>query len=248
MDEIRCRPGDRVRQLRRIHVERQDAAIADWPLDPVSTRLSEGMRVRVGEVGQLTIPGLYNSYSKDGWLGINSLLFAVVFVFVLVGWRRLLSRGDVMAYIWPVYFLFHVWWPFGQSGRFTMPMVPVLCLCLWHALERLGTCRRHLFVVLIAAHFAVSMGHFLVIDAPRAWALRSHWPQLRAIAERHAGDRMGVTKSSFELAPPLAMFLQRDVPVVAPGQAERGARIMLEWDDAKLPIERRRILETPPDR
>ena len=225
----------------------RNGVVTDLPVSPLSLRLSEGLRVRIAETGRTTIPGLYNSYSKGRWLDINSLVYLPVFALVLLGWRRQLRTGGVLAIVWPMYFLFHVYWPFDQSGRYAVPMIPFLFVCLWDSLERLGSCRRPLFAVLIAAHFAVSFGFFVMIDAPRARDLRAQWPALRDIADRYADQPLGVARNSFELQLPLEFFLDREVPVLPPDEiGSVPGRVVVEWDDVNKLFGARHVVSRIP--
>ncbi len=212
------------------------AAIADWPLHPLSRRLAEGLRVRIAEVGQVTLPGLFKSYAgPERWLDIHTLIFVPYFALLLVGWRRVLRIGDVMAWIWPLYFAAHVYWPFNQSARFTVPMTPVLFVFLWRALDHWPTRRVPLFVTLIALHFAVSFGFTMAVDAPKARAIWGHWPTLQAIAQerRISNATVSVAEDSSDLQLPLQFLLDRPIPVLSTEQIVLSRSDIVSWDDTR---------------
>ena len=222
----------------------KNGVVTDLPVSPLSLRLSEGLRVRIAETGRTTIPGLYNSYAKGRWLDINSLIYLPVFALVLFGWTRLLcGTSGVLA---------------RSSGRCISCSTSTGrstnradTRCRWsrfcssvfgRALECLGGCRRTLFAILVAAHFAVSFGFFVTIDAPRARDLRAQWPALRDIAERYADQPIGVARNSFELQLPLEFFLDREIPVLPPDEiGSVPGRVIVEWDDVRKPFAERHV-------
>jgi hypothetical protein len=144
----------------------------------------EGLRLRLGEIGRLTVPGMFNAYADTGeWLNINLLVYLPLTGLLLAGWGRFVRRLDVFALTLPFYATLYVWWPFDQSARFFAPLLPLLLICLWHALAALGRRRVALLAGLLVLHTAVALGYWLAIDRPRALAEARHWPDLRQLAE-----------------------------------------------------------------
>jgi hypothetical protein len=208
------------------------AAIADWPLHPLTRRLAEGLRVRISEAGQITIPGLFKSYAApECWLDANTFVYVPYFALLLVGWRRLLRTNDVMAWIWPLYFLAHVYWPFYQSARFTAPLAPVLFVFLWRALDSWPGRRGPLFASLIAAHFAVSLGVYAAADGRKAREQWWHWPELRDVARqaRMSQEQVFVDANAIDLRLSLQFLIDR--PVLTTNEGSAG--IVVTWDDER---------------
>jgi hypothetical protein len=144
----------------------------------------EGLRLRVGEVGRLTVPGMFNAYGDSRqWLNVNMLVYLPVCGLLVVGWWRFVRRLDVFALTLPFYAGLYVYWPFDQSGRFFAPLLPLLLVCLWHALAGLGRRRLALLTVLLVLHTAVAAGYWLAVDRPRALAEARRWPDLRQLAK-----------------------------------------------------------------
>ncbi len=163
------------------------ATYVDQIVDPSlswADQLQEGLRLRLSEIGRLTIPGMFKAYARRGeWLNVNMAVYVPLAVVVLVGWVKWVRRTrDVFALALPFYLGLYVVWPFDQATRFTVPMLPVLLACIWSALEWLSRYRAGIFRVLLVGHLAAALGYWLVIDLPRAWEDRTQWPAVRQLA------------------------------------------------------------------
>jgi hypothetical protein len=170
--------------------QRSPATPSDLAGSTLPGQCLEGLRVRVSEVGRLVVPGMFSAYGARGhWLNVNMLVYVPLFALLVVGWWRFVGqRPDAFALTLPPYLALHVWWPFDQSCRFFAPLLPLMLVCFWLALERLGRWRLRLAVVLVAAHLAVATGQWLVHDRPRALAEHGHWPAVRRLAGVIDGD------------------------------------------------------------
>jgi hypothetical protein len=173
------------------------ATYVDQIVDPTLSwtgQLQEGLRLRISEIGRLTIPGMFKAYARRGeWLNVNMAVYVPLAVVVLVGWVRWVRRtGDVFALALPFYLGLYVVWPFDQATRFMVPMLPVLLVGIWSALERLGRYRAAIFRVLLVGHLAAALGYWLAIDLPRALADRAQWPAVRRLATILRADRQPV--------------------------------------------------------
>ncbi len=163
------------------------ATYVDQIVDPSlswADQLQEGLRLRLSEVGRLTIPGMFKAYARRGeWLNVNMAVYVPLAVVVLVGWVKWVRRTrDVFALALPFYLGLYVVWPFDQATRFTVPMLPVLLACIWSALEWLSRYRVRIFRALLVGHLAAALGYWLVIDLPRAWGDQTQWPAVRQLA------------------------------------------------------------------
>lgn len=152
----------------------------DGLMNPPATlvwRLIEGLRLRIGEVGRLLIPGMFNAYGRPGdWLDLNVIVYVPVFVLVAVGWWRFIRRrSDVFALTLPCYVLAYILWPFEAGTRYMLPMLPVLLGSVWCLIEPLRQRRLTLLAILLVGHLGVAMGHWIIKDIPRARACHAQW-------------------------------------------------------------------------
>ena len=147
-------------------------------------RLSEGLRMRISDVGRVILPGMAKSYGSDGaWLNINMMIYLGLFGLLAVGWVRLVRRTrDVLVVSFLFYFLLYVAYAMEAGARFMVPVVPLLMLCLWASLERLRVHRLNLFGWLLMLHFVAATSYWLSVDAPRAFALHGHWSSIERLA------------------------------------------------------------------
>ncbi len=198
------------------------APATEFPDGPLYLQCLEGLRVRVSEVGRLTVPGMFGSYGRAGdWRDPNLLVYGPLFVLVWLGWWRIVrQRPDAYVLTFPLYFALHVYWPFNQAGRCFAPLVPLLLLCFWRALDARPGWRLPLAQVLVAAHLAVALGHWLAFDRPLALRQASHWPEVCRLSEpiRTAG---GAVQTARGLDPvPLQLQFLLDRPVRVPSAAD----------------------------
>ena len=119
----------------------------DLPDEPFAWQCVEGLRIRISEVGRLSVPGMFGAYGRYGdWLNPSMIVYLPLFGLLALGWRRLAQQdADVLVLTFPLYFLLHVCWPSNQSGRYLAPMLPLLLTCLWFGLRALGERRKPIF-------------------------------------------------------------------------------------------------------
>jgi hypothetical protein len=156
---------------------------SDYPEQPLLPQCLEGLRVRIMEVGRLTLPGMFGSYAAFGtWLDVNMLLYVPLCVLLAAGWLRFVRRRlDAFALLFPFYVALHIYWPYSQSGRYFAPLLPLVYLCFWFALEGLGRRRLHVFATLVVAHIVVALGHWYFVDRPRALDDDRCWPEFQRV-------------------------------------------------------------------
>jgi hypothetical protein len=152
---------------------------------PLRQQLLEGCRLRISEVGRLTVPGMFNARNGFAdWINVNMAVYLPVAAVIFWGWQRLIrSKQDVLLLTVPFYVGLYIYWPFDQAGRFFAPLLPVLFLSLWTGLERMRSRRRIFFGLLSAAHFGVALGFWLCSDRPAALRAAEQWPELKRLAE-----------------------------------------------------------------
>jgi hypothetical protein len=201
----------------------------DFPAGPLAMQCVEGLRVRISEVGRLTIPGMFASYGRAGdWRDPNLLVYLPLFVCLGAGWwKAVRRRPDAYLLTFPLYFALHVYWPFNQGGRYFAPLLPLFLLCFWRALDARPAWRWPLVRVMIAAHLAVALGQWLAVDRPAALRQARDWADIGRLSERMRTGRGVVQMSCGNDAAQLqlAFLLDRSVrslPESAPVDADVG--------------------------
>jgi hypothetical protein len=181
-----------------------DAAVA------VGTTLAARVHLRITEVGQLLVPGMFKAYGADWW-DINTLVYAPLVLVVGVGWWRLWRRGpDVFVASVLPYLGLHLAWPYAAGTRYLLPLLPVLWAAGWSAAAALPH-RRTWCAVLCAAHLGVAVGYLALIDAPRARACDAEWPAVDRIAAHANGEAVSVTGTADCVRLMLEVALDRPV-------------------------------------
>jgi hypothetical protein len=160
------------------------------PDQTVATQLVEGVRLRVGEIGQLLVPGMGKAHGpSESWLNVNMLIFAAATALFAVGWYRLVrATCDVLAWTFPLYLALYVVWPYAQGTRFFTPLLPLLWACIWLALNTVPALRLRWLVLATGAHLALALGYWLSVDLPRAYSTHQDWPAVRELAATQTGD------------------------------------------------------------
>jgi hypothetical protein len=140
-------------------------------------RLIEGLRLRISNIGQLLEPGMFRAYAGPGqWYDVNLLLYVPLAIILAVGWVKLIRRdADVFAWTLPFYLAVYIVWPFDGATRYELPMLPVLLVAGWWAIESQRRWRLRWFAALLVAHLGVALGYWLAIDLPRARQCDAQW-------------------------------------------------------------------------
>jgi hypothetical protein len=148
----------------------------------------EGIRWRISEMGQLTLPGMFKADGNNGqWFNFNTLVYVAWFVLLIKGWGRLVRRGvDPLVLCVPAYLVLYLAYPLASGGRFLLPLLPLLFAALWCGLPESWSLRtrQHLSVVMVAMHLAVSVGYWRSVDLPRARASAAQWPLVERWSRR----------------------------------------------------------------
>jgi hypothetical protein len=146
-----------------------------------------GLQICIADAGRDMIPGMLKSYGSPGkWLNINLLLlYLPLFVLLAWGWTRWVRRQtDPLAWSVPLYLTVLIAYWGDSGGRYCLPLLPALWVCLWFALERLGNQRFRILAVLWGLHVAAALGYWLGVDLPWARAINRQWPLVeRVVAE-----------------------------------------------------------------
>jgi hypothetical protein len=185
------------------------------PATTSTDRLIEGVRLRVTDVGQLLVPGMFNAYGRQGnWLDLNMAVYAPLLVLVAVGWWKLVhGQPDVFALTLPFYLLAYIVWAFAGGSRYTLPMLPVLLASVWCVIEPLQRRRLTVLAVLLVGHLAVAIGYWIVKDIPRGRECNAQWRTVERLAAAIQGDRRGVLAADLPqcIGQMLAFTLDRPV-------------------------------------
>jgi hypothetical protein len=151
------------------------------------------MVYRVNDIGCLCVPGLWKA-SVEPWQlpGAAIIPFLGLMGVLVVGWWQIVRRRlDVLALMFPAYFLVYSHWVCDQpGGRFMLPMLPIIVACVWYGLATLVRRRATIvFGLLIGVHLAQAGGYWLLVDAPRAYQNHRNWSLVDRLAgqirERH---------------------------------------------------------------
>jgi hypothetical protein len=186
--------------------------------------------LRVSEVGQLLVPGMFRAYGR-GWADINSVVYALLMVAISIGWWRLARRrSDVLACTAPLYLGVHLFWPYSAGTRYFVPLLPVLVGSIWMLLEPHRRWRFGTVAFALSAHLFVAVGYWLAVDLPSARACARQWPAVQQLAV-HIGQAAGAVGAIGGVETPgcvplmLALELERPVqqfagqpPADAPAQ------------------------------
>jgi hypothetical protein len=175
-----------------------------------------GLQICIADAGRDMIPGMLKSYGSPGkWLNINLLLlYLPLFVLLAWGWTRWVRRQtDPLAWSVPLYLTVLIAYWGDSGGRYCLPLLPALWVCLWFALERLGNQRFRILAVLWGLHVAAALGYWLGVDLPWARAINRQWPLVeRVVAEvRSEPGPLATDATLSDFAPLLELSLDRPV-------------------------------------
>ena len=179
-----------------------------YPSTTLVEQVTEGLRLRLSEVGRLLIPGMFNAYGRRGnWFDLNVVVYVPVFVAVVFGWWRFVRRQrDVFALTLPFYLLAYILWPFEAGTRYMLPMLPVLLACVWCLIESLQRRRLSILAILLVGHLGVAMGHWIIKDLPRARACHAQWGSVDQLVAGIGGDSRGALRAN--VAPCVQFMLE----------------------------------------
>jgi len=151
--------------------------------------------VVVGEIGRVSIPGMWKSYAAIGaWWDVNTLVYLPFSLSLVVGWLRWARRGDdVLCWTLPFYLAILTYCRFESGGRYWLPMTPAIVACTWFLLEPMGRRRQPLFAALWMLHLAATSVFWLGQDLPDTLALNACWPEAKSAAAMIGADRDCVT-------------------------------------------------------
>ncbi len=145
--------------------------------------IAEGTRRQIAEIGRLLIPGMWKTHSREHeFLNVNNLIYAAVFIPVVVGWWRFCRETiDPLALALPFFIALYVVYPYDSGTRFTVPVFCVLAGSVWFLLEFHADKRAAIFLVLVVIHTLVAIG-FWLDDAAHVRARYQRWPEVERVA------------------------------------------------------------------
>jgi hypothetical protein len=198
----------------------------------------EGLHVRIAEVGRLVVPGMFGAYAEDWW-DPNLLVCLPLFALLWLGWVKLIGQQpDVFLVTFPLYFALHVYWPFNQAGRYFSPVLPLILLCLRSAPQLRPAWRLPLVRVLLVAHFCVAVGHWLLLDQPKALRQAQDWADVERLANsiRTQAATVQVTDGLTPVHLQLQFLLDRPVKnLLTSGNVDPEVRWLVIGSDDEAP-------------
>jgi hypothetical protein len=194
----------------------------DRAIQPFLWQFAAGIRVRISEIGRLLVPGMFNSYATNElWLDPNLIVYVPLFATLVLGYVRLVRRQvNAFAMTMPLYAAIYAYWPFNQGGRYLMPLLPLLLVCLWFALEKMGQWRVPLLRAVVAIHLGVALGYWLLVDRPRAVADELLWADVHQLADaiRLQSGRFAMDEGMGDECMMLDFVLDKHIPHRLQGQ------------------------------
>lgn len=194
--------------------------------DATST-LAEGLRLRIASIARICTPGLFKAYARPReWLDWNIILGLLLLIAVVAGWcRAAIRHRDPLILTFPLYIGLYMVWPFDQGARFMVPMVPVLIVCFWFALDRLPRVRSLFMAACFITHAPAMLGYWLLIDAPRAAAWHAEWEPIEQLAKKIDLERGRVACAELpnEVRHMLAVCLNHPQVILEAGLEDRAA-------------------------
>lgn len=167
----------------------------------IVSQVHTGFRLRFEDIGRLTVPGMFKAY-RPGWINPNTPIYLVMIVLISIGWWRLARRnGDIFALTAPFYLALYIFWPFGQETRYVFPLLPLLFLCFWCAIESAQRHRLSILAILLAAHLLIAIGYTIVKVRDIARDNRL-WAALETMAPQLSEEQLSapvVTRRSYAL-------------------------------------------------
>lgn len=186
-------------------------------LDPASkATYLDGLGLCISDIGRVTVPGMFKSYGAHGdWLDINMLIFVALFAVLMLGWWRFtLRQNEAMAWMLPFFIALHTLWSTDSGARFFIPMIPLVMISLWFALDRWGDRRQGVLGLVLLGHLGVACGYWLSTEIPRARALDRQWPMIESLATPIQSDPGLVVNTAMPLKPRLMLQLTLDRHVI----------------------------------
>ncbi len=151
---------------------------------PLPEQLLTGLRLRVSEIGRVTLPGMFKA-APDGrrTAYLNLAIYAATTAAIIYGWWRAVSRShDTLLWTAPFYVALYIAWPFDEGIRFMAPLAPVWFLGLYWALPEIPAWRRRVAWLGWSTHILVAIGYWLRRDLPEARHDAAQWPTIDRLA------------------------------------------------------------------
>ncbi|MEQ9453936.1 MAG: hypothetical protein RLN76_05000 [Phycisphaeraceae bacterium] len=162
------------------HLLREDVSLLE--------RLALCTHLRISEIGRMMMPGMRTSYAQEGdWLDINMLIYSALFLLLAWGWWRIIRRRtDVLMWFLPFYLGFLLFWPYEAATRYAIPLLPMLVLALWGAVEPLKNRRLTILAIAATLHLLVTLGYW-GIELTRM-NTTAQWASAQAVADQTRDD------------------------------------------------------------
>lgn len=145
-------------------------------------QMVESGRMRIGEAGRLTVPGMIKVYARQGeWLHYNTLIFCAINICLLIGWW-LVAKRHADPFLWSLPFLLalNIFYAGDAGTRYTVPLLPIIAVSVWSFLRLFASLGRDTLVVIVIAHLIVAMVYW--VQALEDVSLGDHWDDVDRIA------------------------------------------------------------------
>lgn len=230
--------------------------------ESLAERISESVRLRIADVGRLTVPGMFKAYGES-WLDPSMAIYVPLAVFLAIGWWRLVRQTrDVLALTALFYIGLYSVWPFSQATRYIFPMLPLLLACGWYAIEPLRRARLQILAALLVLHLLVAVGYWAK-ELPEVVAMNRLWGEMELMATRIGTTPVPVAVMGRENGPWLMMQFELDrradrcrepsevgghvIWLVAPREQNAPAGFQLELAGERMNLWRREGGSAPAD-
>jgi hypothetical protein len=158
-----------------------------------AAQVLEGVRLRVMEIGRLSLPGMQKCYAGRGiWWDVNLAVYTPLCVGMAWAWWRLAREApSAMVWTFPLYAGLYCVYAWDQGTRYMLPTLPILAACGWCLVSQLPRFRTVAMTFLVVAHLAVAVGN-CVRTTRDAYQADAQWPAFDAFAQRIDGERRTV--------------------------------------------------------
>jgi hypothetical protein len=149
-----------------------------------------GFKLKLTEIWRAVVPGAFKDRNDGGggFTVVTGLRLGFAFLMGLGWWRLQRKRFDLLALMFPCYFLLYLPLACDQGSRPMMPYLPLLMACVWFAAEG-RVWQRGMLALLVIAQAAVGLGYWATIDAPIAHQVNEKWDAMQQIADAIPSDR-----------------------------------------------------------
>ena len=202
--------------------------------DSLPHRLLEGFRLRMNDIGRLTIPGMISSYSK-ATCDITTPPYLLAFILIIIGWLKFLRQTqDLLALTFLPYLARYIFWPFDQAYRFMLPMLPIfaasLCACSTARVSAKKSSPS-------SSPSNSSPPSFSASDQLKARRENQNWPALQSLASDIQSNPSPIATLNVNSVTPtqLAFLTDRPIPSIHPEDLNTVGQLLIPQSKSPPP-------------